>query len=352
MLQYLVRRLLWFIPVFFLVTGITFVTMHALPGGPFDSDKTPPALVQQMEATFGLNRPIYVQYAIWLGNVAQLKFGPSLVSRGKTVESFLLPGLAVSAQLGVMALLFALATGMPAGIIAALRRGKWQDRAAMGASILGVSVPAIVLGPVLYWLFGLHLGWLPVAKWVSLDQGFWPYISHAILPAVTLGAGLAAIVARLTRASLLQVLHEDYIRTAHAKGLTRQSVIIRHALRNALIPVVTILGPLSAVADRFAHCRADFCHPRHGPLFRLQHQQPRLPHGDGGRGYLLVNHRVLQPDRRYSLCLHRPPSQTVNLKPWNQSRDRRRLPAQIWNWQRASRERSGRMRRAACAETR
>jgi oligopeptide transport system permease protein len=246
MLQYLARRLLWFIPVFFLVTGITFVTMHALPGGPFDSDKTPPALVQQMEATFGLNRPVYEQYVIWLGNVAQLKFGPSLVSRGKTVESFLLPGLAVSAQLGVMALLFALATGMPAGIIAALRRGKWQDRAAMGASILGVSVPAIVLGPVLYWLFGLHLGWLPVAKWVSLDQGFWPYISHAILPAVTLGAGLAAIVARLTRASLLQVLHEDYIRTAHAKGLTRQSVVIRHALRNALIPVVTILGPLSA----------------------------------------------------------------------------------------------------------
>ena len=116
----------------------------------------------------------------------------------------------------------------------------------MGASILGVSVPAIVLGPVLYWLFGLQLGWLPVAKWVNLDEGLWPYISHAILPAVTLGAGLAAIVARLTRASLLQVLHEDYIRTAHAKGLTRQSVIIRHALRNALIPVVTILGPLSA----------------------------------------------------------------------------------------------------------
>lgn len=246
MLQFLVRRLLWFIPVFFLVTGITFVTMHALPGGPFDSDKTPPALVQQMEATFGLNKPIYQQYVIWLGNVAQLKFGPSLASRGKPVEGFLLPGLAVSAQLGAMALLFALGIGLPAGIIAALRRGKWQDRAAMGASILGVSVPAIVLGPVLYWVFGLRLGWLPVAKWVSLEQGLWPYLSHAILPAVTLGAGLAAIVARLTRASLLQVLHEDYIRTAHAKGLARHSVIVRHALRNALIPVVTILGPLAA----------------------------------------------------------------------------------------------------------
>ncbi len=246
MFQLLIRRLFWSIPVFFLVTGITFVTMHALPGGPFDSDKTPPALVQQMENTFGLNKPLAQQYLIWLGNVAQLKFGPSLAARGKPVESFLLPGLAVSAQLGLMALFFALAVGLPSGIVAALRRGRWQDRAAMGASIIGVSVPAIVLGPVLYWLFGLYLGWLPVAKWSSLEDGLWPYLSHAILPAVTLGAGLAAIVARLTRASLLQVLHADYIRTAHAKGLTQGSVIVRHALRNALIPLVTILGPLAA----------------------------------------------------------------------------------------------------------
>jgi oligopeptide transport system permease protein len=246
MLHFLLNRLLWFVPVFFLVTGITFVTMHALPGGPFDSDKTPPALVQQMEKTFGLNQPLYQQYVIWLSNVAKVQFGPSLAARGKPVESFLLPGLAVSAQLGTMALLFALAVGLPAGILAALRRGRWQDRAAMTVSILGVSVPAIVLGPVLYWLFGLRLGWLPVAKWAGLEEGLWPYLSHAILPAVTLGAGLSAIIARLTRASLLQVLHEDYIRTAHAKGLAQRVITIRHALRNALIPIVTILGPLAA----------------------------------------------------------------------------------------------------------
>ena len=246
MIRVIIRRLLWFIPVFFLVTGITFVTMHALPGGPFDSDKTPPALVRQMEATFGLRQPLYKQYAIWLGNVLQLKFGPSLAARGKPVESFLLPGLAVSAQLGAFALLFALAIGLPAGILAALKRGQWQDRLAMLISILGVSVPAIVLGPVLYWLFGLHLGWLPVAKWADPSDGLWPYISHAILPAVTLGAGLSAIVARLTRASLLQVLYEDYIRTARAKGLAERVVTIRHALRNSLIPVVTYLGPLAA----------------------------------------------------------------------------------------------------------
>jgi len=246
MLRVIIRRLLWFIPVFFLVTGITFMTMHALPGGPFDSDKTPPALIAQMEATFGLHQPVYQQYLIWLGNVVQLQFGPSLASRGKPVASFLLPGLAVSAQLGIMALVLALAIGMPAGIIAALKRGGWIDRAAMLVAILGVSVPSIVLGPVLYWFFGLYLGWLPVATWASFSEGIGPYLSHAILPAITLGAGLSAIVARLTRASLLQVLHEDYVRTAQAKGLAARVVMVRHALRNALIPVVTYLGPLTA----------------------------------------------------------------------------------------------------------
>lgn len=246
MLRVIVRRLLWFIPVFFLVTGITFVTMHALPGGPFDSDKTPPALVRQMEATFGLNKPVWQQYTIWLANVAQLKFGPSLSMRGRPVESLLMPALWVSIQLGLIALTLALLVGMPTGIIAALHHGRWQDRTTMLIAILAVSVPAIVLGPLLYWTFGLTLGWLPVAKWSPLKDGLIPYLSHAILPAITLAAGIAAIIARLTRASLLQVLFEDYIRTAHAKGLSRRAVTVSHALRNSLIPVVTYLGPLSA----------------------------------------------------------------------------------------------------------
>ena len=246
MARLLIRRLLLFIPVFFVVTGITFLTMHALPGGPFDTDKTPPALVQQMENVFGLNRPVYEQYAIWLSNVAQLNFGPSLAQRGKPVAGFLLPGLGVSAQLGLFALLVALGIGLPAGIIAALHHGHWQDRVATFTAIVGVSVPAIVMGPLLVWFFALTLKWLPVAQWEPLSEGVWPYLSHIILPAITLGAGLSAIIARLTRASLLQVLHEDYIRTAHAKGLARVTVTIRHALRNALIPVVTYLGQLAA----------------------------------------------------------------------------------------------------------
>jgi ABC-type dipeptide/oligopeptide/nickel transport system permease component len=146
----------------------------------------------------------------------------------------------------VWAMLFGLLLGLPAGILAALKYGTWLDHGATLIAILGVSIPSLVLGPLLYWLFGLKLGWLPVAKWVALSDGLWPYISHALLPAITLGAGISAIIARLTRASLLQVLHEDYVRTAYAKGLSPRVVTLRHALRNALIPVVTYVGPLTA----------------------------------------------------------------------------------------------------------
>ena len=151
-------------PGLFVVTGLTFITMHALPGGPFDSDKTPPALVQQMESVFGLNRPVHEQYGIWLSNVVQLNFGPSLSARGRPVEDFLLPALAISAQLGIFALLFALVVGMPAGIVAKMHRGAWQDRGATFVAIIGVSVPAIVLGPLLQYVFALQLGWFRVAR--------------------------------------------------------------------------------------------------------------------------------------------------------------------------------------------
>ena len=246
MIRVIVRRLLWFIPVFFVVTTITFVTMHALPGGPFDKEKTPPALVARMEAVFGLNRPVHEQYFVWLGNVARLQFGPSLANRGRAVESFLLPALSVSVQLGLLAMGLAILVGLPTGLYAAFHHGRWQDRGSMLIAILGVSVPALVLGPLLYWIFGLELGWLPVAKWVPPNEDFVQFLRHAILPAITLGASVAAIISRLTRASVLQVLNEDYIRTAHAKGLPNRLVTTRHALRNALIPVITYLGPLTA----------------------------------------------------------------------------------------------------------
>ena len=247
MFQVIIRRLFWFIPVFFVVTGITFVTMHALPGGPFDSDKTPPALVAQMEATFGLSQPIHEQYFIWLSNVVRLRFGPSLVARGKPVESFLLP-----------ALWRLHAVGLAGAALRSVRRvaGGHHRRHETGRT-------GRIARPCL-WRFwaspfrpscsgqcstgssACNLGWLPVAKWGDLERWALVLLSHAILPAITLGAGLSAIIARLTRASLLQVLGEDYVRTAHAKGLSRRVVTVRHALRNSLIPVVTYMGPLAA----------------------------------------------------------------------------------------------------------
>jgi ABC-type dipeptide/oligopeptide/nickel transport system permease component len=184
-----------------------------------------------------------------------MNFGPSYVSRSRTVNDIFRDNLPISAQLGTMALIIAIIIGMPLGILAALKQNTIWDYLGMGVSIFGVSVPVIVLGPILVWLFGVTLRWVPVTGWGAKPPylfGFlphtfgWNYFKFAIMPSVALGLGASAVIARLTRASLLQTIREDYIRTARAKGLAERTVIIRHALKNSLIPVVTILGPLFA----------------------------------------------------------------------------------------------------------
>jgi oligopeptide transport system permease protein len=180
--------------------------------------------------------------------------GPSFRYRNRTVNEIIAQGLPVSAQLGMLAMLIAIGIGIPLGIIAALRQNTIVDYLATFFAIVGVSIPAIVMGPLLIWIFALKLQWFPVSRWGAEppyflgflpkpDLNFW---RHAILPAFTLGTGLSASIARLTRASLLQVIREDYIRTARAKGLAERLVIFRHALKNSMIPVVTILGPMFA----------------------------------------------------------------------------------------------------------
>jgi len=184
-----------------------------------------------------------------------MNFGPSYISRSRTVNDIFRDNLPVSAQLGTLALIIAILIGMPLGVLAALKQNTIWDYLGMGVSIFGVSVPVIVLGPILVWLFGVTLKWLPVTGWGAKPPyllGFlpttlsWDYFKFAIMPSVALGLGASAVIARLTRASLLQTIREDYIRTARAKGLPERTVIIRHALKNSLIPVVTILGPLFA----------------------------------------------------------------------------------------------------------
>jgi len=240
LIGYLIRRLLWLIPVLLVTTVLTFALMYSIPGNPFQNAERPlpPAIVQQLMSYYNLDEPVVQQYFRYMGNALRGDFGPSYVYKDRSVNDIVRGGFPVSAVLGLLGLVVALAIGIPLGITSALRQNTAVDYFSMVFALGGVSVPAMTMGPLLIWIFALKAGILPVARWGTWQQ--------AILPAFTLGIGSAAILARLTRASMLQVLREDYIRTARAKGVPERRVMIRHALRNALIPVVTVLGPMAA----------------------------------------------------------------------------------------------------------
>lgn len=241
MLAYVIRRILGAIPVLLVLSLITFLLMHAVPGGPFDREKRlPPEIIANLESKYHLDRPLWRQYTDYMGGiVTRFDFGPTYRSTTRTVNDIFSEQLPVSAQLGGLALLIAIGIGIPAGVIAALRQNTMIDYTVMFIAILGLSIPNLALGPFLMWVFGLKLEWLPVATWGTFK--------HMILPTITLGTGYSAFIARLTRASMLQVIREDYIRTARAKGLSETVIMVRHALKNGLIPVVTVIGPLFAV---------------------------------------------------------------------------------------------------------
>ena len=213
--------------------------MHAIPGGPFTDEKAIPSFVlEKMNDRYGLNEPIMTQYGKYLLNVLRLDLGPSYRYEGMTVNELIAGNFPVSAAVGGAALILALLVGIPAGIISALRRGKWQDRLAMILATLGVTVPSFVIAAVMVYVFAWRLGWVTV--------GFWEGASTAVLPAITLAGYPAAFISRLVRSSMLEILQQDYIRTAYAKGLSDRVVVYIHALKNAMIPVITYLGPLAA----------------------------------------------------------------------------------------------------------
>lgn len=284
--RYIIRRLLYLTVVLTVVSMITFGLMHAVPGGPFTREKPlPEEIIANLNKKYKLDDPLWKQYvsymydafipkftltppnsadvtddhlinakvgSVWL---RWMNFGPSYRSRSRTVNDIFRNQLPISMQLGVMAMIIAIAIGMPLGILAGLKQNTIFDYLGMGVAIIGVSVPVIVLGPLLIWIFGVELKWLPPTGWGSQPPYFlgflptkldWSFFQYAIMPPVALGLGSSAIIARLTRASLLQTVREDYIRTARAKGLREQAVIVRHALKNSLIPVVTIFGPMFA----------------------------------------------------------------------------------------------------------
>ncbi len=239
-LNYIIRRILWFIPILIIISFIAFGVMNLVPGSPFDTaDKPlPDEIIKNLEEFYHLDEPFLVQYKIYMWNVLQGDLGPSYLARGRTVNDIIKEHFPVSFKLGLLAFLVAVCIGIPLGIISSIKHNSFTDYISMFFAISGVSIPHMTLGPLLIWIFALKLQWLPVARW-----GSW---QHAILPAFALGIGAAARLARLTRASMLQTLREDYIRTARAKGLSELRVILKHTLKNSLIPVITILGPLLA----------------------------------------------------------------------------------------------------------
>ena len=236
---YIFRRAVSSLITLFIVITITFFMMKAIPGGPFMDEKAIPDFVlEKMNERYGLNDPLIVQYGKYLLNILRFDLGPSYRYEGMTVNEIISQSFPVSFIVGAMALVLSLLIGIPAGIISALRRGKFQDRLAMILATLGVTIPNFVIASALVYIFAWHLGWVTV--------GFWDGISTAVLPAVTLGLYPAAFISRLVRSGMLEVLGQDYIRTAYAKGLSERSVIYIHALKNAVIPVLTYLGPLTA----------------------------------------------------------------------------------------------------------
>jgi oligopeptide transport system permease protein len=236
---YVVRRILWIIPVLFTVSIITFFLMHAVPGGPWDREKRlPEATIERLNSKYGLDQPIYIQYITWAGKFLQGDLGPSYKYTDRTVNDIVSDGFLTTLQLGLMAFLLSVIVGIPLGIFAALGHNRGPDYVATSISILGIATPSFVLSILLIVFFAVQLGWFPTGGWKGPQ--YW------VLPTIALAGFPIAIIARYTRASMLEVTRKDYIRTAHSKGLPGQLVVSRHMIRNALIPVVTILGPTLA----------------------------------------------------------------------------------------------------------
>ncbi|HEY9793117.1 MAG TPA: ABC transporter permease [Candidatus Obscuribacterales bacterium] len=240
MLSLIIKRILWAIPVLWIVATLTFVMVRIVPGGPFDAEKNlPPEIVANIKAKYHLDRPIYEQYFLYMGRLSHGDLGVSYKYVNRTVNDILASALPVSAELGGLGLLIAIAVGIPLGTLAAVRRGSGTDVGAMLVATIGISVPGFVVGAVLIFVFGIWLKVLPVALWEGPRS--------VILPALTLAASPAAYLARLTRASVLEILDKDWVRTARSKGLSARVTVVKHVLRNALVPVITVLGPLTAI---------------------------------------------------------------------------------------------------------
>ena len=239
MVRYFIKRLGMMIVALFLIMLLTFTIMHAVPGGPFTNDrKVSPEVEAALNAKYNLDKPLPEQFLGYLKGILHGDLGPSFKYIGKEVSDFIKDGFPVSAKLGVVTLIFVLLAAMPMGILAAVKNGRWQDMMMMGVATIGVTIPSFVIASILIYIFSFQLNILPT---YGLDS--W---KGYILPVIALGGYSVSYIARLMRSSLLEVMGQDYIRTARSKGLTETKVIVKHGLRNALIPIITVLGPTVA----------------------------------------------------------------------------------------------------------
>ena len=240
MIQLILKRLFTYIPVLLVVVIITFLMIHAAPGGPFDAERVAsPEIIEKLNEAYNLDKPIHVQIYNYLFNAIQGDFGPSFKYPGRTVTELIMSGLPTTIELAIYSILFAIFLGVISGLVASLNPGKILDIVPMSISLLGICIPSIILGPVLVLIFGIWYEVLPVYGWGD-NPG------DKILPTITLGTAYAAIFARLTRGGMLEILGQDYIRTARAKGLSEIRIVIVHALRGGILPVISFLGPAIA----------------------------------------------------------------------------------------------------------
>lgn len=237
--RFLLNRTVSMLITIVMIITITFFLMHAIPGGPFTREKPlPPAVIEALNKKYHLDDPLWKQYVDYMKSVATFNLGPSFQRVGVTVNELIESGFGATAKIGGAAIGLVILLGIPIGIISALKQNQWQDRLVMVLATLGVTIPSFVMGTMIVYIFSAKLGWLP-SNGLSTPK-------HIIGPMIALGGFSLAFVARLTRSSMLEVLQQDYIRTARAKGLSEFKVIGKHALKNALIPVVTYLGPTVA----------------------------------------------------------------------------------------------------------
>lgn len=239
MIKYLAKKAAILFLSLFLVTTLTFFLMHAIPGDPFVQDRAvPEEILKALHKHYGLDQPLYVQYGKYLNGILHFELGPSFKYEGRTVNQIIAEGFPVSFYLGIEALVLAVGGGIFLGSIASFNHMRWQDHLTMVIAIIGISVPSFIIASFLQYVLAMKLDLLPVARWGSFDQTIMPALSLAALP--------TAFIARLTRSNMIEVMQQDYIQTAKSKGLNSVQIIWRHVTRNALLPVVTYLGPLSA----------------------------------------------------------------------------------------------------------